>query len=152
MYSWSRGTLCHRAMVHVPLALNNVIAQPSPQPTAPMTPWIDTLPSELASAIVESNILELLAPFCASFTATFGEAPVFSSSDVSLEDTDHLTHGFARSAFFYSLLSELGMPTVVFCLATAAASKSDADLHLRSRFGLPHQPRFHDTCDNVNCL
>lgn len=84
-----------------------------------MASWIDSLPNELASAISESNILELLAPFRARFTATFGEPPILSS-DVSLEDANHLARGFARSAFFYDLLSVSGLSTVAFCLLPTA--------------------------------
>lgn len=101
-----------------------------------MPPWIDSLPKELASAVSESNILELLAPFRASFTAIFGEPPILSSN-VSLEDANHLTHAFARSAFFSDLLSPSGMSTVVFCLLPTAiltSSVIDSTSHINQVF------------------
>lgn len=74
-----------------------------------MTAWIDTLPTELASAIAESNLFELLAPCRTTFTAAFGEAPILSSDEASLDDIGHLSHEPTRSAFFCNLLSRSGM-------------------------------------------
>lgn len=79
--------------------------------TTPMTAWIDTLPRELASAIAESNLFELLSPYRTNFTATFGEAPILTSDEASLDDIDHLDHNPTRSAFFSNLLSRPGWLT-----------------------------------------
>lgn len=75
-----------------------------------MTAWIDNLPPDMASSIVEYNFFDSLAPCRELFTATFGIAPEISSDGhgPSLNDNDHLKNNSPRSKFFHNLLNGLG--------------------------------------------
>ncbi|KAL0631052.1 hypothetical protein Q9L58_010091 [Maublancomyces gigas] len=96
-----------------------------------MTAWIDTLPSELASAIAESNLSELLAPYRTRFASTFGEAPILSSDEASLDDICHLNHNHIRSAFFYNLLTPSNQATIdrMFMLLANTSIGNDWNSH-----------------------
>lgn len=76
-----------------------------------MTSWIDNLPPDMASAIVDFNLLAHLAPSRAIVTATFGIAPEISS-DATLDDITHLEVTSPRSEFVHNILNSLGISSI----------------------------------------
>lgn len=80
-----------------------------------MTTWINNLPPDLALAIVEISLFDLLAPFRAILTATFGNAPELSSDRI-VDDMDHLKYPSLRADFFQNLLNGLSIPASLILL------------------------------------